>query len=223
MIEALNSEQQFLIHRHLDLMMKANETTNLTSITHHHDALVLHVEDSLSALPEISSAPEGRYADIGSGGGFPGIPLAIASGRTTTLIESVKRKADLLSQFVTHLGLNPLIQVYNNRAEELARTDPASFAVITARAVSQLNSLLELASPLLFQGGMLICFKSRVDEKELRSAYSCQEKLGIQILSIREFELPENYGKRSLIVCMKISDPLVALPRRNGMAQKRPY
>ena len=89
----MNSE---LLNKHLDLVVKANETTNITRIVSWESAQVLHIEDSLSALPEFETAPEGLYGDLGSGAGFPGIPIAIETGRETVLVESVKKKAALL-------------------------------------------------------------------------------------------------------------------------------
>ena len=76
--------------RYLDLILEANKRTNLTRITSREEAEVLHLEDSWVGLPEINRAPAGRYGDLGSGGGFPGVPIALATGRETVLVDSVK-------------------------------------------------------------------------------------------------------------------------------------
>lgn len=219
----LSDEQQRLIDQHLDMVLMSNETTNLTAITDRNEARILHIEDSLLALPEIMDAPEGCYADIGSGGGFPGIPLAIASERETTLVESLSRKARCLERFVQELDLQNFVSVYCGRAEELSCDSAESYAVITARAVSQLPSLLELASPLLRQHGWCICYKSDHSDEELARARSCEEKLGMRFRSLRHASLSDEHGERTIIVFEKVGQPTVRLPRRNGMAQKRPY
>ena len=138
---------QALFEKHLQLVIEANKTTNLTRIDDVEKARILHIEDSLAALQEINAAPRGEYADIGSGAGYPGIPLAIATGRKTTLVDSVKKKAAFLEKFVDELGLKDTVSVYGGRVEELSLERPKSFSVITARAFSSLASILELAIP----------------------------------------------------------------------------
>ena len=88
-----------LIDRYLDLILEANKTTNLTRIDSKEKAQLLHVEDSLVALPEINEAPEGLYGDLGTGGGFPGVPVAIMTGREAVLVDSVKKKVALVIRF----------------------------------------------------------------------------------------------------------------------------
>ena len=101
----MNEAQQDLIRRHLELIIEANKTTNLTRIDSLEDGMLLHVEDSLSGLPEINAAPEGLYGDLGTGGGFPGIPLAIVTGRATILADSVGKKTRVLDGVIQELGL----------------------------------------------------------------------------------------------------------------------
>ncbi len=212
-----------IMQRHLDLVLEENETTNITAITDRRKAEVLHIEDSLLGMPELADAPDGRYADIGSGGGFPGIPLAVATRRETTLIESVKRKARILERFRDVLGLSSYVEVYHGRCEEISRERPQSYAVVTARAVGKLPSLMELASPLLIQGGRLVCYKAESPLEELERALRCSGKLGMEVVSVRSSFLSGGCGERTLIAFEKIRDPEIPLPRRNGMAQKRPY
>ena len=78
-----------LLKRHLELVIEANKVTNITRISTWDEGMLLHVEDSLVGLPEVVAAPEGRYVDLGSGAGYPGIPLAVESGRRTLLVDSV--------------------------------------------------------------------------------------------------------------------------------------
>ena len=141
-----------LIDRYLDLILEANKTTNLTRIDSKEKAQLLHVEDSLVALPEINEAPEGLYGDLGTGGGFPGVPVAIMTGREAVLVDSVKKKVAIVDKAVESLGLSDQISTFSGRIEDLACERPRQFSVLTARALSQLPSLLELASPLLKEG-----------------------------------------------------------------------
>ena len=90
--ENLSLEKQNVLQRHLELVLKANETTNLTRISSAEQGTLLHIEDSLCGLPEIEDAPEGLYGDLGTGAGFPGIPIAVATGRKTVLVDSRKKK-----------------------------------------------------------------------------------------------------------------------------------
>ena len=115
----LEQNQKDAITRHLSLFMAKNKEINLSAIRETDKAKVLHLEDSLSVMQEIDAAPEGLYIDLGSGGGFPGIPLAVASGRPTVLVESVKKKAKALEEFSKQLNLSRQIKIECNRIEEL--------------------------------------------------------------------------------------------------------
>ena len=212
-----------LCEQFLEEVLVANRTVNLTSITDKEEGQLLHIEDSLAALPELIQAPEGEYADLGSGAGFPGVPLALASGRPVLLVEAVKKKCAAIEDIVERLGLQAQVSFYPGRAEELARCRPAAFSAITARALSRLPSLMELASPLLQQAGMLICLKSADITEELDQARGVQEKLALSLVDVRTYTLSDEVTRRSVVVFEKRGEPCVSLPRRAGMAQKRPY
>lgn len=220
-LEQLDDSQQMLIRKHLNAVIDWNEKVNLTRIDDESDGYLLHVEDSLSALPEFNDAPEGKYGDIGSGGGYPGIPLAIASGRETVLIDARKKKMDVVASIVEDLGLKDRISTYAGRAELLARQKPESFAVITARALAKLPVLMELASPLLMRNGELICYKSQLDEQELKDAKRVQKATGMVLKTDREFVLGDDITRR-ILVFRKELQPKRKLPRQEGMAQKNP-
>ncbi len=208
-----------LLEHHLQLVLEANKTTNITSITSWDEGMVLHVHDSLLGLPELLDAPQGLYADIGSGAGYPGIPLAIESGRDTLLVDSVKKKTRLLDSFIETLGLEQ-VKTYTGRIEDLAREQPGAFAAVTARALAQLSVVMELSTPLLQKGGRLICYKAQLDNQELEHAYILQETLGLTLVSDREIAL-EEYTRR--IICFEKTAPAqINLPRKTGLAQKRP-
>ena len=202
-----------LLKRHLELVIEANKTTNITRISTWDEGMLLHVQDSLVGLPELREAPEGRMVDIGSGAGYPGIPLAIESGRSTLLADSVGKKTTILASMVQTLGLDNV--VYPGRIEDLAREEPASFAAVTARALAQLSILMEFASPLLQEGGRLICYKANVSDEEMEHALSLQNRLAMKLVSDRIVELGKNHRR---IICFEN----VKLPRKTGFAQKRP-
>lgn len=214
----MNSE---LLEKHLDLVMEANKITNITRIVSRESAMTLHIEDSLAALPEFEAAPQGLYADLGSGAGFPGIPIAIETGRDTILVESVKKKAALLDTFIHELKLEN-VTVFPGRAEELALQKRNTCSVLSARALSKLGSLLELGSPLLKKGGHFICYKAHIDDEELNHACSLEEKIGLRLISDRSFLLSDEETFRRILVFEKFKNASLKLPRRNGMAQKNP-
>lgn len=212
---------QELIIKHLELVIEANKTTNITRISSFEEGMVLHVEDSLSGLLEINESPEGLYGDMGSGAGFPGIPLAIETGRPTVLIDSVGKKAVLLQKFADELGLDN-VSSYGGRLEELAAERPGQFSVLTARALSKLGSLMELAAPLLKKSGRLICYKSHIEEEELAHAVSLEKKLGLKLVSDRDFYLSDGETYRRIVTFEKVKKPTIKLPRHVGYAQKKP-
>ena len=220
--DQLTPEQQNLIKRHLELVIEANKTTNLTRIDSIDDAMLLHVEDSLVGLDELNEAPAGLYGDLGTGAGYPGIPLAIATGRKTTLIDARLKKTLVLDDIIEELGLSEQVTTYAGRAELLARTQSKRYVALTARALSKLSVLMELASPLLKRGGVLICYKAQVDEEELSNAKRIENLVGMAINSDRTLKLSDNETTRRIITFKKINEPKTKLPRQEGMAQKKP-
>ncbi len=211
-----------ILLRHLDLVIELNKKTNLTAITDRDEGIQLHIKDSLLGLQDLNDAPGGIYGDMGTGAGYPGIPLAVMSGRQTILIDSVRKKTDALDYMTNILGLKSFIDTYNGRLEELALQHPQYFSALTARAVTQLPSLLELASPLLINTGRLICYKSHLPNDELKRAKSLEEKLGMKFLYCRDCDINRDNIKRCIVVFEKVKEPSVKLPRRVGMAQKKP-
>lgn len=217
-----SDQQRQLLTRHLELVLEANEKTNITRITSLKEGTLLHIEDSLAALPELKQAPAGKYADLGTGGGFPGIPLAIMSDRQTLLVDSVGKKTAILDGIIKQLQLEKQVGTYTGRIEDLAREQPASFSALTARALSKLPSLIELGSPLLIEGGMMICYKAQAEQDEISQAQALEGKTGMRLISDRSFSLSDGETKRRIITFEKVAQPLIALPRKTGLAQKRP-
>lgn len=218
----MNEQQASLMSQYLDLILEANKTTNLTRITDVDQARLLHLEDSLVGLPEVTEAPEGLYGDLGSGGGFPGVPLALASGRETLLVDSVKKKMAIVQSVLNELELSDRISTSSERIEDLSIDYEGRFAVLTARALARLVSLIELASPLLQKGGRLVCYKAQVESDEIEEALAVQNLVGMKMSSRREVVLSDGETSRTIIVFEKVARSRLKLPRRIGLAQKQP-
>ncbi|MEE0846083.1 MAG: 16S rRNA (guanine(527)-N(7))-methyltransferase RsmG [Eggerthellaceae bacterium] len=218
----MDARKEELINRYLDEILEVNKHINLTRIDESHEAKMLHLEDSLSGLPELDAAPEGRYADLGSGGGFPGVPLGIASGRETLLVDSVKKKMAAVHSVLVDMGLDSMIRTYDGRIEELAISHARQFSVVSARALSKLSVLLELAAPLLKKSGRLLCYKAQLTDEELEHALSLQNYLGMKLVSDRKFYLNDGETLRRILAFEKVKEPGLKLPRRIGLAQKKP-
>jgi 16S rRNA (guanine527-N7)-methyltransferase len=196
---------------------------SLTSVRDRGAAIDVHLRDSLAglALPAVTGAEQ--VVDIGSGAGFPGLPLAMALPETEfTLIDSVARKAAFIGTAASELGLGNVIPLAV-RSEELAGgSGREAFDCVTARAVAPLSVLAELASPLLVEGGRLVAWKGEREVEEEETL----EKVGPGIA----MELTEVVGTvpfsgsrtRNLYLVSKTGPTPKNLPRRAGMARKRP-
>ena len=207
---------------HVARVLEANESFNLTSITEPADAVRLLVVDSLTAMPEVDDAPAGNLVDIGAGAGFPGIPLAIVSGRHVRLVESVGKKTRFLEEVAGELAVSASVSVSCARAEELATIERECYAVATARALSGLPSLVELAAPLLFSGGRLVALKGALTSEELGRGDSAASVVGLTRVAFRQLRLPEAGESRSIVVYERTGASSIALPRRVGLAQRKP-
>ena len=219
--ETLSPEHQALIKKHLDLVIEYNKVINLTRIDTVEDGMILHVEDSLIGLDELNEAPDGLYGDLGSGAGYPGIPLAIASGRKTVLIDARKKKMEAMEDIINKIDLSEQIGVYAGRAELLARKQSKRYVALTARALSRLSVLMELASPLLQTDGLLICYKAQLTDEELDDALRIQNLVGMKHEKSRNLMLDGKY-QRQILTFRKYAEPKVRLPRQEGQAQKQP-
>ena len=166
----LTDEQHGLLHRYLDLLIEANQRMNLTRITDRAAAELNHVGDALTLLPLLPTLIGTKVADVGTGGGVPGIPLAIALPNVrVTLIESTKKKAAFLTEAVAKLGLGN-VNVLASRAEEAGAPDAAtreSFDVAIARAVATMDWLAEWCLPLVKKGGKMLAMKGPKVNDEL--------------------------------------------------------
>ena len=205
---------------HLEWVLQTNESVNLTALTSPIEALRLHIVDSVCAAPEVLGAPAGTLIDLGTGGGFPGLPLALVCGRPAVLLDSVKKKVHALELFLREHDLDAIGM--GLRAEEYAVQSPGQAAVVVARAVAPMASLVELAAPILMDGGRLVALKGKRDPDELQDALRTASRCGMTYHSTREYSLPGGTEDRSVVVFERTGTPDIELPRRVGMAQKRP-
>lgn len=205
--------------RFCSLLTEYNGKFNLTAVTGPKDIYYKHFLDSLAGEPLL---PKGaRVVEVGSGAGFPSIPLAIVRGDLRfTMIESVKKKCVFLKAAAEELGIKA--EVLPDRAEEVARGPlRESFDVCVARAVARLNTLAEYCLPLVRVGGSFLAYKGEAEE-ELAEAQNAIRLLGGRVEQTISFELPENYGKRTLISVRKVRPVPAAYPRGRGKERKEP-
>jgi len=193
----LDTSQHHRLSRYLDLLLRENIRMNLTRITDRGMAEVQHVGDALTVLPLL---PQGEFslADVGTGGGVPGIPLAIARpDARVLLIESTKKKALFLQFAVVDLGLKN-VRIYDDRAEEAGQSDEReTFDVATARAVATLDWLAEWCLPLVKVKGKVLAMKGRKATEELLEAKHAIRQLGGGQPITHPVDLP---GTDSLII-----------------------
>jgi 16S rRNA (guanine527-N7)-methyltransferase len=205
----------------LDLL--AAERASVSSVTDPGDAWRVHVSDSLTGLQveELRSAE--KIADIGSGAGFPGLPLAVALPNSRLdLIESVGRKCDFIRRAIDAAGIGNA-EVLNARSEEVASGERReSYDAAVSRAVGRLSTLAELASPLLREGGVLVAWKGRRDAEEEAQLDRAAEQLAMRPVRILDVGDRAGSRHRHLHVVRKSGPTPPDLPRRAGVAKKRP-
>ena len=204
------------------LGLLADERASVSSITDER-AWKVHVADSLTGLemPELRSSS--KIADIGSGAGFPGIALAGALAQAQVdLIESIGRKCDFMQRAIDAAGI-PNARVVNSRSEEWASGEGReAYEAVTARAVGRLSTLAELASPLLVDGGVLVAWKGKRDEDEEAQLERAAPQLAMHPERVLHVGPYAGSQHRHLHLIRKKGETPADLPRRPGMAKKRP-
>lgn len=194
---------------------------SLTSVRAPARAVDVHVADSLSALTLSEVRAATRIADLGSGGGFPGLPLAFAlPDADVALVESVTRKSEFLRGVVAELEVANA-RVVPDRVEEWAAARGTQ-DVVCARALAPLSTLVEYAAPLLRVGGVLVAWKGRVDGVEEADGASAATAVGMTLRRVASTEPFAAAGERRLYVYESLSSVPKQYPRRPGMARKRP-
>jgi 16S rRNA (guanine527-N7)-methyltransferase len=214
-----------MIADHVRLLLAWNTAINLTAITEPEAIAARHVADSLAALPLLSARPPGTILDLGSGGGFPGVPLAVTlPAARVTLVESVGKKAGFLRAVVRALALDDRVIVANTRAEALA---PGHWDVVTARAVATLATLVEVALPLLAEGGRLLAWKRGDLAVEMAAAGRAAAALGGSIPTWHPHSgalaAAAQLGGHGIIVVRKVAATPTGYPRDPSARARRPW
>ena len=218
----LSPRQDDLFNRYLDLLLAANQEMNLTRIVDRAAAEVGHIGDSLTLLAWLPAGPM-RLADVGSGGGVPGIPMAIARPDiAVTLIDSTRKKAEFLTWLAGELGLHN-VQVLHRRVEEAGRDKQTreSFDIVAVRAVGTLNWLAEWCLPLLKVGGKMLAMKGPKASEELPLAEHAIRLMGGASPDVRPADLP-GANSHVIIEIAKKSPTPAAYPRHPSVAKGKP-
>lgn len=211
------------IEHYVALLLDANERLNLTRIVEPDAVARLHLLDSLVALPFLDRWRPARAVDLGTGGGVPGLVLALARPEVAwTLVDSVAKKAAAVEGFVAALEA-PSVRVRSDRAEVLGRMpdERESFDLVAARALAPLPVLVEYALPLLRIGGRLLAWKGPMADAELRAGGAAAAQLGGGPPSV-EATGWDALGDRRFVVVEKLASTPAAYPRRPGIPSRRP-
>lgn len=210
--------------KYMNLILKRNEEINLTAITDPEEFMVKHFEDSISItdFPEYIEAD--TVMDLGTGAGFPGVPLAITSEeKQFTLVDSLNKRLKVIDEFCSELKINN-VKTVHGRAEELARKPELrdSFDLVVSRAVANLTTLTELALPFVNVGGYFLSYKGPEAEEELKDAKKAIESLGGKYIETRETKM-EKYGIFHNVVIIRKEKPTPKkFPRKPGEAGRNP-
>ena len=216
-----NEEYLEKFEKFREILTEYNKKCNLTSISEKKEVYIKHFADSI--IPGELFPLNSKVIEIGSGGGFPSIPLKIVRGDLDfTLVESTGKKCAYLEEVVEKLGLDK-VKVLNIRAEEGGRMQNLreKFDVAEARAVAALNTLCEYCMPFVKVGGLFIAYKGDAG-KELEESKNAIEILGGAIENVHSYSLPEDSGKRNIIVIRKIKKTPEKYPRGRGLERKKP-
>lgn len=200
-------------------LVSYNEKVNLTNIVEKYDVFTKHFLDSLLPIAEI---PENAtVVDVGTGAGFPGLPLKIVrKDIDLTMVDSLNKRIAFLDMICDKLKINS--HNIHSRAEDFAKKHREAFDVATARAVAKLNTLLEYLLPLVKVGGMVIAYKGSNYLEELESSKNAIDILGGEIVKTLPFSLPNETGERNIIIIRKIKPTPTEYPRGRNLPKTNP-
>lgn len=222
----LLTDYQNLINKHRDEfdiyyqeLVSYNDKVNLTAITERNDVFTKHFLDSILSVDIIPN--EANIVDIGTGAGFPSLPIKIVRPDTNiTMVDSLNKRITFLNMLCDTLKIKSTN--VHARAEDFAKTNREKFDVAVARAVAKLNTLLEYLLPLVKVGGIVIAYKGSNLAEEFADAEKALEILGGKVLKSIRFDLPNNYGERNLIVIEKIKETPKQYPRDKNQPKTNP-
>ena len=226
----LSDKQLDQFDQYYQLLIKWNEVMNLTAITEFDDVCKLHFVDSISGCKYFDfSKKDYSLVDIGTGAGFPGIPLKIVfPDLHITLLDSLNKRLKFLNEVIDQLGLNERgsIETLHGRAEDFASTKKDSlretFDIAVSRAVANMSTLCEYCLPYVKVGGNFIAFKSEKATEELGKAKGAIHLLGGKLTSSNEFILPDSDYSRTICIVNKVEPTSKKYPRKAGVPSKTP-
>lgn len=218
----LNEKQSELFYRYMEILLEWNQKMNLTAITNQEEIILKHFIDCITILPYFNE--KDKMIDIGTGAGFPGIPIKIMrEDIEVVLMDSLNKRIKFLDEVIIKLGLNSISTIHA-RAEELAKDKKQreQYDIVTSRAVAKLNTLVEYMLPFVKLGGKCICMKSNNIEEELEEAKKAIKVLGGEVEEIEEVSLANSDITRKIVIIKKIKPTPKEFPRKAGTPTKNP-
>ena len=218
----LSGTQKEQFYKYMNLLIEWNEKINLTAIIEPKEIILKHFIDSITINNYIEE--EEKVIDVGTGAGFPGIPLKISKPEIQVeLLDSLNKRINFLNIIIEKLELKN-IKATHARVEEFAKNknNREKYDVATSRAVANLNVLVEYLLPLVKVGGKCICMKGPNIEEEINGSKKAIEVLGGKIEKVEEFNLPDTDMKRTIIIIRKIKNTPAKYPRKPGTPSKEP-
>jgi 16S rRNA (guanine527-N7)-methyltransferase len=221
----LKEEQLSMLSSFYEMLVEKNKVMNLTGITEWDDVVLRHYIDSIS-ISEIMNLKDfrGKVLDLGTGAGFPGIPLKIIfPNLQITLFDSLNKRIRFLQEVIDELGLKN-IEAIHGRAEEFARKPEhrESYDLVLSRAVANISTLSEYCLPFVKVGGSFVSYKTEAIDEELKESGRAVLLLGGEVNHIVRFELPHSDMKRSLLKIEKVKPCSKKYPRKAGVPSKEP-
>ena len=215
-------EEKFIVYR--DLLKEWNKKINITSIEEDEDIYVKHFIDSLLILNEDNAAENKTIIDVGTGGGFPGLPLKIVNDNyRITLLDSLRKRIDFLAEVVKALNLKN-VELIHGRAEDYGQNKKyrESYDICVSRAVAPLNVLSEYCIPFVKVGGFFAAYQSDNISQEISNSDNAIKKLGGKIKEIKEISIPGTDINRKIVIIEKIEKKNIRYPRKAGKPGKDP-
>lgn len=220
----LSSAQIAELEQYYELLIETNKVMNLTAITEVREVVLKHLIDSFYAYEQQLFPPAAKVCDLGTGAGFPGIPLKIWQPELqVTLMDSLAKRLKFLDQVITTVGLEQ-IRTCHLRAEDAGRSKEhrEQYDIVCSRAVARLQILAEYCLPLLKTGGIFVAMKASNYQTELEQATQALKVLGGKIVKIKQVQLPELEDKRVVIYIKKERATAKTYPRKAGIPEKNP-
>ena len=215
-------EQLEKFYRYMELLIEWNEKMNLTAIIEPNEIILKHFVDSLTIIKYLKNVK--TLVDVGTGAGFPGIPVAIMmSNLEITLVDSLNKRLIFLEEVIKELRLTN-VKLVHSRAEEFGQNKMyrEKFDIATSRAVANLSTLSEYLIPLVKINGNIISMKATQAEEEIEQAKNAIKELGGKINKIKEFNLPQSDIGRTIILISKEKQTPAKYPRKAGTPNKEP-